>query len=52
MEMNVSEDRTEASAVLPGFAFGDLDRTGAFIFLVLIEKSLNLEGWIQLGARI
>ena len=26
--VDISEDQTESSAVLPGFSYGDLDRTG------------------------
>ena len=26
--IEISEDQTESSAVLPGFSYGDLDRTG------------------------
>ena len=31
--VEVSEDQTESSAVLPGFSYGDLDRTGNRVFL-------------------
>ncbi len=34
MEVRVSEDETEAHIMIPGYAFGDLNRAGAYSNLI------------------